>query len=422
MKTNRKGFTLVELIVVMAIFIIVIIVVTQSFNTVLTQASRLFRSENSNTEGVVGLEMLRHDLNVIGFGLATEASSVAYTGEAAAGVSASNGTNTNPSLNDPFNGPPRPVAALERSAAGCGAITTDKPDNTTFTLVPCSDYLALKATSLGAAPAAQRWTYLNGLTPVPVQPAADNPIAGDSVVVLNKNLSAMANSSTLVPTSTHGFYYNFGAAAFANFTGNSASVVNVYGVGNGALRMPFNRVDYFVAKHADTTKMSASCAPGTGVLYRAQVNNTNGTLTDGKLTYSPILDCVASMQVVFGWSTGVSGLIDTWTNADGSTVVGSSSAIAGFPQPLLPAGNSSASNGQINIRNNLKQIKIYILAQNGAKDSNYTSPSPILVGDATDNAGQSLTYSYDINGAGWQNYRWKLYRIFVTPKNLAVNQ
>lgn len=408
MKANSKGFTLIELIVAMAIFLIVIGLITQSFSAILKQASFLFKTENSNTEGVVGFEMLRRDMNQTGFGLATEVSPVLYTGEAAAGsISAS--------LNDPLTGPPRPLAALELSPAGCQQGSTNgSPDGQPYTLVKCSDYLALKATSLGTDPAAQRWTYLNGVTPVTVQPAADNPITNDSVVVLNSNMSATVNSSTLQPTSTNNFYYNFGAGAFTNLAGNSASITNVYGVGTGALRMPFNRVDYFVAQPADTTQMAASCAPGTGVLYKAQVNQADGTLT-----YFPLLDCVASMQVVFGWSTGVNGLIDTWSNADGSVAQGSNPAA--IPQALSSAGNNSASNGQINIRNNLKQIQIYILAQNGAKDPNYTSPSTILVGDST-NYGPILTFSYDINYAGWQNYRWKLYRIFVNPKNLVVNQ
>lgn len=414
MKLTDKGFTLVELVVVTAIFLVVLGLVGKSFNAILTQSSRLTRSESSNISGSVGLEMLRHDLTQMGFGLPSEPSAAPYAGEAAYGLSASanNSTSAPQSLNDPLTGPPRPIAALELSAPGCRSVTGNKPDDQNYTLIPCSDYLALKATSVGSSPAAQRWTYLSGTAPNIWRSSADNPASNDSVVLLSKSFSNGASLTNLVPTSSGGFSYQFGPLAFANLSGQSASMTSVYGVGTGPLRMPFNRVDYFVATPPAASQMSAACAPGTGVLYKAEVNQA-----DGRLIYSPILDCVASMQVVLGWSlTSSSGAVDTWSNADGTSSTAASSSIT--IAALLPAGNSSQLN-QPSIRNNLKVVKVYVLAQEGPRDLSYTSPSPIQVGDS-DNT--SLTYSYDIAGAGLQHYRWKLYRIVTTPKNLAVNQ
>ena len=404
---RESGYTLVELIVVMAIFVVVIMLVGQSFNVVLTQAAKLFKSEESNIDGMVGLEMLRHDLNQAGYGLFTEPAAAAYTGEAAAGTSVF--------LNDPFTGPPRPVVALERSAAGCSS-ASGQPDDQGYALVPCSDYLALKGTTLGMSPAAQRWTYLNisdhSATPNVWPSAAENPRQGDSVVLVNRMVSASANSATLVPTSSGGFYHQFGSAAFNGYTSLTGSTVNAYGIDSQPLRMPFNRADYFVAKPPQAAQMSAACAPGTGVLYKATVNQS-----DGRLTYIPLLDCVAGMQVVLGWDTNADGVIDTWSNADGSVVSGTA-AVSDIQQSLSPAGNAGASNG-LSIRNSLKMVKLYVLAQNGRKDPNYNSPSPILAGDTGE---ESLTYPYDIVAAGWQNYRWRLYRLVATPKNLDVNQ
>ncbi len=57
--------------------------------------------------------------------------------------------------------------------------------------------------------------------------------------------------------------------------------------------------------------------PDTGILYKTTVNHA-----DGKLTYIPVLDCVLDMQVVLGWDLNGDGLIDTWSNADGSVVSG----------------------------------------------------------------------------------------------------
>ena len=75
---NCKGFTLIELIVVMAVFVVVIAISGDAFKTVLQQASKLFRSEESNIEGIVGLEVFRHDLQQAGYGLYTEPLCTAY--------------------------------------------------------------------------------------------------------------------------------------------------------------------------------------------------------------------------------------------------------------------------------------------------------------------------------------------------------
>jgi hypothetical protein len=71
------------------------------------------------------------------------------------------------------------------------------------------------------------------------------------------------------------------------------------------------------------------------------------------------------------------------------------------------------------IRNKLKYIKVYIMAQEGRKDTSYTNNATIVVGDIG-----SLTKSYDVSALaakGWLNYRWKIYRIIVRPKNLVSN-
>lgn len=70
---KEEGFTLVEVIVVMSVFIIVLMisasVSASAFNKVLTKSKDITKSEESNIDGVVGLEMFRHDLIQAGFGL-----------------------------------------------------------------------------------------------------------------------------------------------------------------------------------------------------------------------------------------------------------------------------------------------------------------------------------------------------------------
>ncbi|HEY4745125.1 MAG TPA: PilW family protein, partial [Desulfuromonadaceae bacterium] len=164
------------------------------------------------------------------------------------------------------------------------------------------------------------------------------------------------------------------------------------------------------------------CAPHTGTLYKANVNQSDGSLD---LT-TPILDCVADMQVVFGWDLADAGgnlvsdpalpgdgQIDTWTNANGSNYRGSITLT-----PTTYVGDTILPDPG-HIRTKLKVVKVYVLAQVGRKDTSYTSPSPIVVGDDTTEAGISSSH---VLSADMLNYRWKVYRIVVRPKNLTSNQ
>jgi hypothetical protein len=71
----------------------------------------------------------------------------------------------------------------------------------------------------------------------------------------------------------------------------------------------------------------------------------------------------------------------------------------------------------------IKEIQVYILAQQGRKDREYLYPeSSIVVGDPRLNAELSHTWTAadlsDKVGPDWRNYRWKVYSIVVRPKNL----
>ena len=401
MKKNQRGFTLVELLVVMTIFVIVIMITADAFKTIITQATKIFRSEESNIEGVVGLEMMRHDLQQGGYGLFTQTSPVAYSEAASTPASTYNETVT--------TNAPRAFVAGQNLAA-----VNETTSGSTYGVLEATDYLAIKGTSVARSGASQRWTYLQNVPGTGVVPnqwpsAAENFGLHERVVLMQRRVTPTNNTLTLIPSGTnHNFDYE--STAFASYSTNTDSYI-VYGVADsGTPRMPFNRTDYFVARPADTTRIPEMCAPNSGVLYKTTINQTNGNLT-----YLPILDCVADMQIVFGWdlkngsSAGTDGLIDTYSNADGTARSGPATQAEVQAALLSPAA----------IRNNLKMIKVYILAQNGRRDPSYTSPATIRVGGQAELA---LTKDFDIATAGWQNYRWKLYQIVVRPKNLTSNQ
>jgi len=66
----------------------------------------------------------------------------------------------------------------------------------------------------------------------------------------------------------------------------------------------------------------------------------------------------------------------------------------------------------------LMDIRIYILAHEGQRDPNFTyATNPVTVGEF--GAGRPFNFTTVANPvANWQNYRWKIYTIVITPKNL----
>lgn len=412
MKNNSRGFTLIELLVVMAVFIVVIMISADAFKTILTQAAKIFRSEESNIEGVIGLEMMRHDLQQAGFGLYTETNANGYLGEATVSPASSYNETS-------LTVPPRAVVAGDNVSAATDS--TSLPSDPKG-IVATTDYLVIKGTSVGRTDASHRWTYLTlasgSVVPNKWVSNAENFASNERVLLLRRTLNATTNSLAIEPDPGSGastsFYQAYSDVAFQRYSTNYYKYV-IYGLDKAGAspRMPFNRTDYFVAR--PTANIPSVCAPNAGILYKTVVNQS-----DGKLTYYPVLDCVADMQVVFGWdlrngsSPGTDGLIDTWSNADGSRVAQENAA--GYASQ---ADVQAALADPAQIRASLKMIKVYVLAQNGRRDPNYTSPSPITVGDSNQ---VTLTKSFDVNAMGWQNYRWKLYRIIVRPKNLQANQ
>ncbi len=69
LRLGQAGFSLIEMVVVTAVFVIVIIVASEAFNRIFSRSNTLSNSEESNVEGVVALEMFRKDLVQAGFGL-----------------------------------------------------------------------------------------------------------------------------------------------------------------------------------------------------------------------------------------------------------------------------------------------------------------------------------------------------------------
>lgn len=374
---NRDGFTLVELMVTMVVFVMVIAASSSVFTGLLTQFKQQSKIAESNIEGVVGLEILRSDIEHAGYGLPWIVSGVAYQ-EAEGGDPYG--------LNDAPSGVPRAVAGS---------------NNTGYN---GSDYFTVKAVNVALNRTCQKWTRLayedptksTSLTLRSWEPAVENLGPSDYVILVTS--TSKGDDRTLV---TNGglFSTKFDQISASTSSPWSPKLVDpppshiIYGVDpDTAPRMPFNRADYFMRRPSNIPKR---CAPNTGVLYKATVNHS-----DGRLNSIPLLDCVADMQVVFGLDTSnpLDERIDNYT-----------SSISG-----LTANQ---------IRKQLKEVRVYVFAHEGQIDRSFSYPNQVVQIPSSPDYGTGAGSSLDLKatiGDDYKYYRWKLYTMVVKPYNLLL--
>jgi hypothetical protein len=188
------------------------------------------------------------------------------------------------------------------------------------------------------------------------------------------------------------FYTTYSTSAFPAAYSPTASTTRfvIYGVDPDTnLRMPFNRADYYISR---PTTISQVCAPNTGILYKATVNQSNGALNA-----DPLIDCVADMQVIYRLDTNNDGTIDSGVDS-----------ISGLTAQQ--------------IREQVREVRVYILSHEGQSDKAFryqptpTNPHLVTVGEF--GLGRTFNLSSMI-GTGWENYRWKVSTLVVKPRNLS---
>ncbi|MEF9427091.1 MAG: hypothetical protein L0956_07935, partial [Candidatus Mariimomonas ferrooxydans] len=376
----EAGFTMVELLVSMVMFVLLIAAASQIFTAQLTQFKQQSKIAETNIEGIIGLELLRRDIKHAGYGLPWVIPATVAYDEA---LSDPNGYN-----DDAANDPPRAIF----SGDGNGYNSSDE--------------LIIKSTKIAISDTAQRWTWLRTDNVKRIWLSGDDFVNSDRVIVVFPG-STDANSRTLEVSSADPTIWKTTYGATGNFDPSDAIETNIiYGIkppGSPVTepRMPFNRADYYIS----TTNVPARCAEpvtGTGVLIKSVIQHAPPGNRGGGL---PLLDCVADMQVVYRLDTTGDGTIDT-THED-----------------LLATGlNLSAQQ----IRTQVKEVRVYILAQEGQKDPNFTftrlgpavypgaCATCIRVGPAT-GEGRDFDITTITDGV---NYRWKLYILVVNPENL----
>lgn len=385
MSRNDKGFTLTELLITMLVFIVVIMAAANILIGILNQFKQQAKSAEMNIEGIVGLEMMKRDIEHAGYGLAWNLNTATYSealNDAATphdDQTFNDGPPNNPTRGTELAGASNPPGAL-RSGNGLGTYG--------------SDIIVVKAVSVATNGASSKWTHLfPGNTVTEWNPTSERMVTNDRAVVH----SLTGNTARLIMSGgTFTARYNAAAApdglTVAGFAPTDNSDVRVvYGIAdadNSALRMPFNRADFYMRVPATAGILPSRCAIGTGILYKATVNQA-----DGNMTELPLLDCVADMQVIYGRDTDADGSIDNVTD-DISALT------------------------SVQVRQQVKQVRIYVLAQEGQRDIAFTfDTNPIYVGDASVGSGRNFNFA-TAGITDWQNYRWKLLTLIVSPKNL----
>ncbi len=366
---KQDGVTLIELLITMALVMIVLTMNTDTFGVIMTQSRQQTQAVGSEIDRIVGFQVLRRDIEHAGYGLPWSfQNSISYS-EAASVTSRV----PNPAAyNDSPSAAPR--AIMSGNNAGYGN----------------SDYLVIKSTVVGTNVTSQKWTYIMfGSTTARTWGTAGDFTTNERVVVVWPNASGGLDKQLRMN----------GGTFFATVSDSSATIASsfrpvtvsesylVYGVSlDTDLRMPFNRADYYIAR---PDPMPEGCAPGTGILYKALVSQSNGGLSNAL----PVIDCVADMQVAFGLDTNSDGGIDSRVN-DISTLTAAQ------------------------IRQQVREVRVYLLSHEGGSLPSFTyTNGTVRVGEAALGLGRDVDLSALV-GTGWQHYRWKVDTMVIRPKNV----
>lgn len=416
----NKGFSLIELLVVTAIMVVVLMITATAFEKIILESSKLKKVSETNIEGIIGLEVLRRDLESTGYGLPWDFMTPITYAEVDDTVSADfpvQGIDAK-LFNDSPSAVPRaiisaPSTAANRIIEGTAGVKLTNPG---------TDYLIIKSLNVAFGDANKKWSYVNYSSSdvtnfsyiKPWSTSAEGFSTNDSIITLVNTFGDTKINRQLAMVSGTQFSYKYNGSippsdiykpAAKTTTGGDVitnDMFAVYGVNNlgaGAddIRMPFNRADYYVNRPAS---MPNHCNNGTGILYKGVIVNSKTSAAGGGFSQYPLLDCVGDLQVVYeldATGTGNISYADTLSGLDAQQ-----------------------------IRTQLKSIRVYVLAHEGRKESSYVYPYSdsnrvVLVGEPSiSSLGRTLTLANMVSlfGADWMNYRWKVYTITVKPKNL----
>lgn len=342
LREDPKGFTLIEIMVTLAIFTIVMGGFFSAYLSQMKHTTREYKGAEAEIELGVAKNILLHDLDLAGYGLADDYS-------AASGFTV-------------------PVAAKG---------TDHGPDD-----------LYLMGTSLSIANrASQEWTFMSSAGSPPTfhtwGDAREDLGDKDRVILMEPSTKKLLVQGT--GTLNWLFRYsgsppnvttppNLSATSATAFDKPSLGtlVYALYGDSSSAeAAQPYWAVHYYLSGDSPS-----GCATGTQSLLRAESDQTVDP-DHG----DPMLSCVLDMEVAFGVDLDENGTIDTWDN-------GGATYVNGYSADLL--------------RKRLKEVKVYLLIQSSNYDRDYTFPlTSIRVGQGT-NVGRDVDLNAEQRKYRWR--------------------
>lgn len=382
---RETGFTLIELMITMVVFVLVIAAASQIFTGLLTQFKQQSKIAETNIEGIVGLEILRQDIEHAGYGLPWNVTGIADIDgdgnfwEHLPGYSEGGANPFN--LNDAPNNAPKALVSANNASFS-------SPND----IFDSSDYLVIKSVNVARNDTCQKWTtQTSGDTKRAWGIASEDLNGTDRVIVVFPGSTDLNSRSLVVSGGAFATTFN-STAGFAPSVATDTHII--YGINDSSASFPvrpFNRSDYFIQRPAN---MPQRCAPNTGILFKATMNHDAG----GNYNFLPLLDCVADMQVIYGLDS----------DNDGDFEPGAAGSTDSYTEDI------TALTAQ-QIRNQVKQVRVYILAQEGQRDTNYSYPAATVSLGGDVGLGRIFNLTTITN---YQNYRWKVYTLVVKPNNL----
>lgn len=374
-RSGNKGFTLVEMIIAIAILAIIAAMNSQLLQQMIKGTRQQERVLATQFESALGLEMLRNDLSAAGFGLAENY--LAGCGSCVEGTSSPHNTY------DFATGSPPTAIWLG--------------DNTSFTgYIPDSDYLVIRSTAVALHSVAGKWTYISGARPMVLGDTTldmqSTPTQNYMIVVQPKTKTNPSVNLVMAGDNNFAVAYQTAVDLPEAYQPIAPERYIAFGVDDDTVPLrPYNRADYFIQRTATT---SPSCAPNTGTLMKGVLNADSDDVWPMAL-----VDCVANMQVLFRIDTTGDDVADQ-TVANLST---------------LGDGTAFSQTTRAAVMHQVKEVRVYLLMHEGTYDKgfNYDGSQNIFLGESP------LGTTIDLGalvGSNWKHYRWKVYTLSVKPR------
>lgn len=377
MRSAVRGMTIVELMVSMTVILLLTAAAGAAYLKLIRASKTQSMISDTYLEKVCGLELLRYDIEMAGYGLPHNLNGNTYSEAASVSVV------PNPaSFNDAPDGIPRAFALADNNGTNQ------------------SDVLVIKSVVASVSRTSSKWSvlYFDGVNSKIRQ--WQNPASAQFDFASGDRFIIQDESNRFLQPASGTWSFTFSTSYWTNADAlphptSDAKLYIVYGISTGSLSMPFNRVDYHLGRPTGT--FPSRCAPSSYILYRSTINQS-----DGRRNEQPLLDCVLDFQVAFGLDTDGDRAIDTWQSQLSLTDTDASGSIAD------------------EIREQVREVRVFILYQEGECEDTYFFDDNLTLGD-----GNTTTLSTFVPGGNPAercnntfNYRWKVAKLAVKPVNL----